>query len=90
MNAIKVVQTPIFVFNPTLKSTQNKKKIKTISPHPLSSLTFPSPSLQNFYDLLWTELKKGTMCSNLQSNVTFLFILKKLQYHASAINSAYL
>ena len=34
-----------------------KKKKKT--PYPLSSLTFPPPSLQNLYDLLWTELKKG-------------------------------
>ena len=30
------------------------------------------------------------MCSNLQSNVTFLCILKKLQYHASAINFVHL
>ena len=72
MNAIKVVQTPIYfiyiyiyiyIFNPTLKSTQNhkkrKKKEKKKTPYPLSSLTFPPPSLQNLYDLLWTELKKG-------------------------------
>ena len=30
------------------------------------------------------------MCNNLQSNVTFLCILKKLQYHASAISFVHL
>ena len=74
MNSIKEMQTPIIFLNPNLKSTQqHQKKKKTISPYPLSSLIFPHSSLQNFYDLLWTELKKETMCSNLQSNVTFLF-----------------
>ena len=35
-----------------------QKKEKTIAPYPLTSLNIPPSSLQNFYDLLWTELKK--------------------------------
>ena len=72
------------------KKKKKKEKEKTISPNPLTSLNIPPSSLQNFYDLLWTELKKeGDYVQQSSKYVTFLCMLKKLQYHASAISSAH-
>ena len=40
------------------KIKKRKRKKRMISPYPLTSLNIPPSSLQNFFDLLWTELKK--------------------------------
>ena len=61
---LRLTENPnIYIYIYILTQLYNQRKIikikkKTISPYPLTSLNIPPSSLQNFYDLLWTELKK--------------------------------